>query len=262
MSSGRPAPVGQAILPVVELKNQLDAPLGQLADALGQAPGRPTQRCATARRSGPTGHRAWPSDNAPAEKCPRPLGQVPEPVVLLARLLGVGGLLPGQLDRDKLTNRHLRALGSVVARSRPLGQAHPAKKYLDLPRTTPRQPARAPPALAAHWLAKRDFTPGSTIGSATPPKNHRPPLLGTSPSAMTTGRGTGPSAPGGLRRRNRCLAPGGCTTSPSRHPAVALRPCHGRWQRRPCCAGRAALLRLAQGAGQLEGCNPVAPLFR
>ena len=38
------------------------------------------------------------------------LGQAPEPVVLLARLLGVAGLLPDQLDRDKLTNRYLRTL--------------------------------------------------------------------------------------------------------------------------------------------------------
>ena len=40
----------------------------------------------------------------------RGLGRAPEPVVLLARLLGVSGLLPDQLDRDKLTNHHLREL--------------------------------------------------------------------------------------------------------------------------------------------------------
>ncbi len=38
------------------------------------------------------------------------LGQADEPVVLLARMLGVGGLLPDQLDRDKLTNRYLHTL--------------------------------------------------------------------------------------------------------------------------------------------------------
>ena len=38
------------------------------------------------------------------------LGQAPEPVVLLARLLGVAGHLTDQLDRDKLTNRYLRTL--------------------------------------------------------------------------------------------------------------------------------------------------------
>ena len=38
------------------------------------------------------------------------LAQADEPDVLLARMLGVGGLLPDQLDRDKLTNRYLRTL--------------------------------------------------------------------------------------------------------------------------------------------------------
>ena len=66
--AGNGVPTG---LPVVELKDQLDAPVGELSQALGQAD---------------------------------------ETVALLARLLGVGGLLPDQLDRDKLTNRYLRTL--------------------------------------------------------------------------------------------------------------------------------------------------------
>ena len=69
-------------------------------------------------------------------------------------------------------------------------------------------------------------SPGSTTGSASRRKNHLPPslYLATLPSAMTTGRGTGPSAPGGLRRRNRCLAPGGCTTSPLTSSCLGFMP--------------------------------------
>ena len=46
---------------------------------------------------------SWPMRRL-AELLPE-LGQADEPVELLARMLGVGGLLPDQLDRDKLTNR-------------------------------------------------------------------------------------------------------------------------------------------------------------
>ena len=51
---------------------------------------------------------SWPMRRL-AELLPE-LGQADEPVVLLARMLGVGGLLPDQLDRDKLTNRYLLTL--------------------------------------------------------------------------------------------------------------------------------------------------------
>ncbi|HIM67408.1 MAG TPA: DUF2851 family protein, partial [Verrucomicrobia bacterium] len=152
---------GPSGLPVVELKNQLDAPLGQLAAALCRAttptPQNVRGRCAAPLRDLPAegvadllgqaakvrleakatalaavaaratweqtlweglftalGYKqnSWPMRRLAEllQELRRGLGQAPEPVVLLARLLGVGGLLPGQLDRDKLTNRYLRTL--------------------------------------------------------------------------------------------------------------------------------------------------------
>ena len=200
---------GPGGLPVVELRNQLDAPLGQLTDALGQAPsptpknvrgqcsaplrdlpaegvtdllGQATQvrleaKAATlAAVAGRTtweqalweglftalGYKqnSWPMRRL-AELLPelrRGFGQAPEPVVLLARLLGVGGLLPGQLDRDKLTNRYLRTLWDQWWRDR----ERLAERILPLSNWTFHglRPANRPErrlALAAHWLAKRDF---------------------------------------------------------------------------------------------------------
>ena len=196
-------------LPVVELRNQLDAPLGQLTDALGQAPS-PTPKnvrgqCSAPLRDLPAegvtdllgqaaqvrlkakaaalaavagrttweqalweglftalGYKqnSWPMRRI-AELLPelrRSFGQAPEPVVLLARLLGVGGLLPGQLDRDKLTNRYLRTLWDQWWRDRD----RLAERILPLSNWTFHglRPANRPErrlALAAHWLAKRDF---------------------------------------------------------------------------------------------------------
>ena len=88
----------------------------------------------------------------------RGLGQTPEPVVLLARLLGTGGLLPDQLDRDKLTNRYLRTLWDQWWRDRD----RLARRILPSSAWTFHglRPANRPErrlALAAHWLAKRDF---------------------------------------------------------------------------------------------------------
>ncbi len=200
---------GPGGLPVVELRNQLDAPLGQLTDALGQAPA-PTPKnvrgqCSAPLRDLPAegvtdllgqaaqvrlkakaaalaavagrttweqalweglftalGYKqnSWPMRRI-AELLPelrRSFGQAPEPVVLLARLLGVGGLLPGQLDRDKLTNRYLRTLWDQWWRDRD----RLAERILPLSNWTFHglRPANRPErrlALAAHWLAKRDF---------------------------------------------------------------------------------------------------------
>ena len=202
-------PYGPSGLPVVELQNQLDAPLGQLTDALGQATTLPPQnvrgRCAAPLRDLPAegvadllgqaaqvrletkaaalaaiaeragweqalwdglftalGYKqnSWPMRRL-AELLPelrRGLGQTPEPVVLLARLLGTGGLLPDQLDRDKLTNRYLRTLWDQWWRDRD----RLARRILPSSAWTFHglRPANRPErrlALAAHWLAKRDF---------------------------------------------------------------------------------------------------------
>ncbi|MDP6795187.1 MAG: DUF2851 family protein [Verrucomicrobiota bacterium] len=204
--AGANGPVG---LPVVELKNQLDAPLGQLADALGQSATFPPQnvrgQCAAPLRDLPAAavadllgqaaqarleakaaalaavaerggweqalweglftalgykQNSWPMRRL-AELLPQlrhGLGQAPEPVVLLARLLGVGGLLPEQLDRDKLTNNYLRTLWDQWWRDRD----RLAKRILPRGAWTFHglRPANRPErrlALAAHWLAKRDF---------------------------------------------------------------------------------------------------------
>jgi len=200
---------GPSGLPVVELRNQLDAPLGQLADTLGQAtadtPDHVRGQCSAPLRDFPAvavadllgqaatvrletkaaelaavagragweqalweglftalGYKqnSWPMRRL-AELLPelrRGLGQASEPVVLLARLLGVGGLLPNQLDRDKLTNRYLRALWDQWWRDRD----HLAKSILPKSVWTFHglRPANRPErrlALAAHWLAKGDF---------------------------------------------------------------------------------------------------------
>ena len=217
---------GPSDLPVVELKNQLDAPLGQLADALGQATTLPPKnvhgRCSAPLRDLPAGgvadllaqaakvrleskaaalaaiadratweqalweglftalgykQNSWPMRRL-AELLPglrRGLGQVPEPVVLLARLLGVGGLLPGQLDRDKLTNRHLRTLWDQWWRDRD----RLAKRILPKSVWTFHglRPANRPErrlALAAHWLAKRDFIAWLDDWICQPPKKPSP----------------------------------------------------------------------------------------
>ena len=198
---------GPAELPVVELKDQLDAPLGRIAQALGQTPTAPPPgalgRCSAPLAELPSdavhtllgqaaeirletkasalaaiadradwpqalweglftalGYKqnSWPMRRL-VELQPE-LGQAPEPVVLLARLLGVAGLLPDQLDRDKLTNRYLRTLWDQWWRDRD----RLAKRIL------PREvwtfhglrPANRPErrlALAAHWLSRPDFIP-------------------------------------------------------------------------------------------------------
>ena len=191
---------------MVELKNQLDAPLGQLAATLGRAttptPQNVRGRCSSPLRDLPAegvadllgqaakvrleakatalaavaaratweqtlweglftalGYKqnSWPMRRLAEllQELRRGLGRAPEPVVLLARLLGVGGLLPGQLDRDKLTNRHLRTLWDQWWRDRD----RLAKRIL--PNSVwifhGLRPANRPErrlALAAHWLAK------------------------------------------------------------------------------------------------------------
>ena len=217
---------GPGGLPVVELRNQLDAPLGQLADALGQAATQPPQNvqgqcsapladlpaeavadllgqaasvrleskaaalAAVAGRSTweqalweglftALGYKqnSWPMRRL-AELLPelrRGLGQAPEPVALLARLLGVGGLLPGQLDRDKLTKRYLRTLWDRWWRDRDRWAGR------ILPRSTwtfhGLRPANRPErrlALAAHWVAKRDFINWLDDWICQPPKKPSP----------------------------------------------------------------------------------------
>jgi hypothetical protein len=219
-------PNGPSGLPVVELQNQLDAPLGQLTDALGQATTLPPQnvrgRCAAPLRDLPVegvadllgqaaqvrletkaaalaaiaecagweqalwdglftalGYKqnSWPMRRL-AELLPelrRGLGQTPEPVVLLARLLGTGGLLPDQLDRDKLTNRYLRTLWDQWWRDRD----RLARRILPGNGWTFHglRPANRPErrlALAAHWLAKRDFVTWLDDWICQPPKKPSP----------------------------------------------------------------------------------------
>ena len=194
-------------LPVVELKDQLDAPVGELSHALGQAPtAQPPGtlgRCAAPLTDLPTddvhallgqaaetrlrakagalaavaartdwrqalweglftalGYKqnSWPMRRL-AELLPE-LGQADEPVVLLARMLGVGGLLPDQLDRDKLTNRYLRTLWDQWWRDRD----RLAKRILprDVWTFHGLRPANRPErrlALAACWLSRPDFVP-------------------------------------------------------------------------------------------------------
>ena len=226
-------PNGPSGLPVVELQNQLDAPLGQLTDALGQAttllPQNVSGRCAAPLRDLPAegvadllgqaaqvrletkaaalaaiaeragweqalwdglftalGYKqnSWPMRQL-AELLPelrRGLGQTPEPVVLLARLLGTGGLLPDQLDRDKLTNRYLRTLWDQWWRDRD----RLARRILPSSAWTFHglRPANRPErrlALAAHWLAKRDFVTWLDDWICQLPKKPSPAasLLGT-----------------------------------------------------------------------------------
>ena len=198
---------GPTDLPVVELKDQLDAPVGELSHALGQAPtAQPPGtlgRCAAPLADLPTddvhallgqaaetrlrakagalaavaartdwrqalweglftalGYKqnSWPMQRL-AELLPE-LGQADEPVVLLARMLGVGGLLPDQLDRDKLTNRYLRTLWDQWWRDRD----RLAKRILprDVWTFHGLRPANRPErrlALAACWLSRPDFVP-------------------------------------------------------------------------------------------------------
>ncbi|HBT21551.1 MAG TPA: hypothetical protein DEA68_02870 [Verrucomicrobiales bacterium] len=198
---------GPTDLPVVELKDQLDAPVGELSHALGQAPtAQPPGsfgRCAAPLADLPTdevhallgqaaetrlrpkagalaavavrtdwrqalweglftalGYKqnSWPMRRL-AELLPE-LGQADEPVVLLARMLGVGGLLPDQLDRDKLTNRYLRTLWDQWWRDRD----RLAKRILprDVWTFHGLRPANRPErrlALAACWLLRPDFVP-------------------------------------------------------------------------------------------------------
>jgi hypothetical protein len=222
----RAGPNGPSGLPVVELRNQLDAPLGQLAAALGQAETLPPRnvrgQCSAPLRDLPTegvadllgqaarvrleakaaalaavagrasweqalweglftalGYKqnSWPMRRL-AELLPelrRGLGQASEPVVLLARLLGVGGLLPDQLDRDKLTNRYLRTLWDQWWRDRD----RLARRILPKSVWTYHglRPANRPErrlALAAHWLAKRDFAAWLDDWICQPPKKPSP----------------------------------------------------------------------------------------
>ncbi len=193
-------------MPVVELRDQLDAPVAQIAQALGQAPAVPPGslgRCAAPLADLPAtkihdllgqaaqtrlaakaaalaavaeqanwkqalwiglftalGYKqnSWPMRRL-AELLPQ-LGQPTEPVALLARLLGVGGLLPDQLDRDRLTNRHLRTLWDQWWRDRD----RLAKRILPKGIWTFHglRPANRPErrlALAAHWLSRPNFIP-------------------------------------------------------------------------------------------------------
>ena len=88
----------------------------------------------------------------------RGLGRAPEPVVLLARLLGVSGLLPDQLDRDKLTNHHLRELWDQWWRDRDrLSKRILPKSVWTFHGLRPANRPERRLALAAHWLSKRDF---------------------------------------------------------------------------------------------------------
>lgn len=101
---------------------------------------------------------SWPMRRL-AELLPE-LGQADEPVVLLARMLGVGGLLPDQLDRDKLTNRYLRTLWDQWWRERD----RLAKRILprDVWTFHGLRPANRPErrlALGACWLSRPDFVP-------------------------------------------------------------------------------------------------------
>lgn len=167
---------GPTSLPVVELKDQLDAPVGELSQALGQAPETRLQTkaaalAAVAKRTNwrqalweglftALGYKqnSWPMRRM-AELLPE-LGQADETVTLLARLLGVGGLLPDQLDRDKLTNRYLRTLWDQWWRDRD----RLAKRILprDVWTFHGLRPANRPErrlALAACWLSRPDFVP-------------------------------------------------------------------------------------------------------
>jgi len=171
--AGSGGPTG---LPVVELRDQLDAPVDELSQALGQAAETRLQTkaaalTALAKRTNwrqalweglftALGYKqnSWPMRRV-AELLSE-LGQADEPVVLLARLLGVGGLLPDQLDRDKLTNRYLRTLWDQWWRDRD----RLAKRILpeDVWTFHGLRPANRPErrlALAAHWLSRPDFIP-------------------------------------------------------------------------------------------------------
>jgi len=217
---------GPSGLPVIELRNQLDASIDQLATALGQAatstPQNVRGRCSAPLRDLPregaadllgqaararleakatsmgavAGRATWEQAlweglftalgykqnnwamRRLAELLPelqRGLGQAPEPVVLLARLLGVGGLLPDQLDRDKLTNCYLRTLWDQWWRDRD----RLAKRILPLSTWTFHglRPANRPErrlALAAYWLAKRDFVTWLDDWICQPPKKPSP----------------------------------------------------------------------------------------
>ena len=198
---------GPTDLPVVELKDQLDAPVGELSHALGQAPtAQPPGtlgRCAAPLADLPTDdvhallgeaaetrlrakagalaavaartdwrqalweglftalsykQNSWPMRRL-AELLPE-LGQAVAPVVILALMLGVGGLLPDQLDRDKLTNRYLRTLWDQWWRD----SDRLAKRILprDVWTFHGLRPANRPErrlALAACWLSRPDFVP-------------------------------------------------------------------------------------------------------
>ena len=86
------------------------------------------------------------------------LGQADEPVVILARMLGVGGLLPDQLDRDKLTNRYLRTLWDQWWRDRLAKRILPRDVWtFHGLRPANRRERRL--ALAACWLSRPDFVP-------------------------------------------------------------------------------------------------------
>ena len=217
---------GPSDLPVVELKNQLDAPLGQLADALGQATMLPPEnvhgRCTAPLRDLPAGgvadllgqaarvrlevkaavfaaiadratweqalweglfsalgykQNSWPMRRLAEllHELRRGLGRAPEPVVLLARLLGVSGLLPGQLDRDKLTNHHLRELWDQWWRDRDrLSKRILPKSIWTFHGLRPANRPERRLALAAHWLSKRDFIAWLDDWICQPPKKPSP----------------------------------------------------------------------------------------
>ena len=105
----------------------------------------------------------------------RGLGRAPEPVVLLARLLGVSGLLPDQLDRDKLTNHHIRELWDQWWRDRDrLSKRILPKSIWTFHGLRPANRPERRLALAAHWLSKRDFIGWLDDWICQPPKKPSP----------------------------------------------------------------------------------------
>ena len=180
---------GPVDLPVVELKDQLDAPLGRIAQALCQAPAAPPPGPLGRATLGCRSYPAWPSGRDSTRDQGLGTGRHSRSGRLAAGIVGGTvhrlGLQTKQLahaadcriaararprdwpsagagrpvgsatrrgwpfagsTRPRKTHKPIppHAVGSMVARPRPLGQTHPPPGSLDISRTTPGQPPRAP----------------------------------------------------------------------------------------------------------------------
>ena len=195
---------GPVDLPVVELKDQLDAPLGRIAQALCQAPAAPPPgplgRATLGCRLFPT----WPSGRDPTRDQGLSTGRHSRSGRLAAGIVGGTvhrlGLQTKQLahaaacriaarawprawpsagagrpvgsatrrgwpfagsTRPRKTHKPIppHAVGSMVARPRPLGQTHLTRGVWTYNGLRPANRPERRLALAAHWLYRPDFIP-------------------------------------------------------------------------------------------------------